>query len=73
MHLPYYDCIKWTIIDPMHNLFLGTAKRILQTQWVDKGLINQNDFATIQDRISACVLPVSVGRIPRKYLQPFTV
>ena len=71
MHLPYYDCIKWTIIDPMHNLFLGTAKRILQTQWVDKGLINQNDFATIQDRISACVLPVSVGRIPRKISSAF--
>ena len=26
---PYYDCIRYTIIDPMHNLLLGTAKRIL--------------------------------------------
>lgn len=30
MYLPYFDCIK---IDPMYNLLLGNAKRILQTQW----------------------------------------
>ena len=27
--LPYYDCIRMAIIDPMHNLFLGTAKHTL--------------------------------------------
>ena len=41
MYLPYYDCIRYTIIDPMHNLLLGTAKRILQMQWIDNGLIKQ--------------------------------
>ena len=25
MQLEYFDCIRFTIIDPMHNLFLGTA------------------------------------------------
>lgn len=25
MHLPYYDCIKMTVIDPMHNLLLGAV------------------------------------------------
>ena len=24
--LPYFDCIKMTAIDPMHNLFCGTTK-----------------------------------------------
>ena len=71
MHLPYYDNIRFTIIDSMHNLFLGTAKRILQTQWLEKNLISKNDFGVIQDRISACVLPVSVGRIPRKISSAF--
>jgi len=28
MNLPYYDCIRCTIIDPMHNLLLGTPKRL---------------------------------------------
>ena len=30
MHPPYYDCVRFAIIDPMHNIFLGTAKRMLQ-------------------------------------------
>ena len=28
MQLEYFDCIRFTIIDSMHNLFLGTAKHI---------------------------------------------
>ena len=30
MQLDYFDCIRYTIIDPMHNLFLGTAKHIMK-------------------------------------------
>jgi len=26
MYLPYYDCVRFAITDPMHNLFLVTAK-----------------------------------------------
>ena len=26
MKLPYFDCVRFTVIDPMHNLFTGTAK-----------------------------------------------
>ncbi len=25
MRLPYYDCVKMTVIDPMHNLLLGVS------------------------------------------------
>jgi len=25
MYLPYYDCVHFAIIDPMHDIFLGTA------------------------------------------------
>lgn len=25
MRLPYYDCVKMTVIDPMHNLLLGAT------------------------------------------------
>ena len=27
--LPYYDSVRFAIIDPMHNLFLGTAKKMI--------------------------------------------
>lgn len=43
LNLPYYDCIRFAIIDPMHNLFLGTPKRILQQQWIENGLISKMD------------------------------
>ena len=31
LQLPYFDPVKMTIIDPMHNLYLGTAKRVWST------------------------------------------
>ena len=30
LDLPYFDPVRMTIIDPMHNLFLGTAKHMLK-------------------------------------------
>lgn len=29
LELPYIDIVKMHIVDPMHNLFLGTAKRVM--------------------------------------------
>ena len=66
MYLPYYDCVRYTIIDPMHNMLLGWAKRILQAQWIENGLIKDKDLDTIQERIGNSILPINVGRIPRK-------
>ena len=35
MMLPYFDCFKFHIIDPMHNLFTGTAKHIMRNIWLE--------------------------------------
>ena len=32
--LPYFDPVKFTVIDPMHNLYLGTAKHVLKFDWI---------------------------------------
>ena len=29
LELPYYDVIRFCVIDPMHNLLLGTVKHML--------------------------------------------
>ena len=29
IELPYFDPIRFTIVDPTHNLFLGTAKYVM--------------------------------------------
>ena len=33
--------------------------------------LSTKDFAKIQQRVDACVVPSSIGRIPRKILQTF--
>ena len=34
LELSYLDCIRFTVIDPMHNLFLGTAKSMFKL-WME--------------------------------------
>ena len=35
--LPYFDCVRLHVVDPMHNLLLGTSKRMMHV-WLDSGL-----------------------------------
>ena len=72
MLLPYYDCVRYAIIDPMHNLFLGTAKRILQKQWLQNDLIRREDINTIQQRMNSFYIPGSTGKIQHKVLSQFS-
>ena len=61
------------IIDPMHNLYLGTAKR-LKNIWLsdDKSLITSTQIQTIQDRVNNINVPADLGRIPRKIETKFS-
>ena len=61
--LEYYDCIRFLIIDPMHNLLLGTAKHVMDV-WREKGIITDENFHTIQVRIHDLQLPSDLGRSP---------
>ena len=72
MYLPYYDCVCFAIIDPMHNMFLGTAKRMLQMQWVQNGILNRNSLNTLQETVDNCVTMSNMGRIPRKIASQFS-
>ena len=38
IQLPHFDPIKFAIVDPMHNLLLGTAKHVLFV-WIKKGIL----------------------------------
>lgn len=51
LELPYYASVEMCIIDPMHNLFLGTAKRVF-TKWVEDDIITRTGLETIQTRIN---------------------
>ena len=71
--LPYFDPIRFTIIvDPMHNLFLGTAKIMLKKVWLEKKLSTDHQFELIQTRVDATTVPSDIGRIPHKILSSFS-
>jgi hypothetical protein len=59
------------VIDIMHNLFLGTAKRMISL-WLDHDLISRSMFDRIQKKVDEFVLPPGVGRIPSKILNGFS-
>ena len=43
----YYYAIRFAVIDPMHNLFLGTSKNLM-TILEDSEVLTETDFQVIQ-------------------------
>ena len=65
LKLPYFNPIRMLVINPMHNLFLSTAKHMLKL-WNQSDLVKRSDFVTLQKTVDAIVVPSDIGRIPRK-------
>ena len=65
LRLPYYDCVRLVVIDPMHNLLLGTAKCLFH-KWIELGLLKPDELKKIQVHIDENVVPPDNGRIPNK-------
>ena len=66
LRLPYFDPIRFTIVDLMHCLFLGISKWIVKRIWVDEGILTSNDLRSIQKTINRIQVPADLGRIPGK-------
>ncbi|CAG8570595.1 12994_t:CDS:10 [Ambispora leptoticha] len=73
LELPYIDIPRFTTIDPMHNIFLGTSKRIMQRAWMNDNFpkIGIKQLYEIQSLIDATPLPVDMGRINFKITSGF--
>ena len=71
MQLEYFDCIRFTIIDPMHNLFLGTAKHMVKNVWLPNKTLKPADLKSIQNLIDNMKVPSNIGRIPTKIATRF--
>lgn len=65
LELPYFDPIRMCIVDPMHNLLLGTAKHMLSV-WKELNLFTSEQFELIQNKVDSFHTPADVGRIPTK-------
>ncbi|OCH86190.1 hypothetical protein OBBRIDRAFT_814722 [Obba rivulosa] len=53
--LPYFDPVRMSVIDPMHNILLGVVK----TQWYDTWILTR----TLRERTSTKKLPRELDRI----------
>ena len=60
-----------TIIDPMHNLYLGTAKHVLKDIWLEHELDDRKDLDNVQSKVDSIFTPHYIGRIPHKIASSF--
>ncbi|CAB4006868.1 Hypothetical predicted protein [Paramuricea clavata] len=65
LDLEYIDAIRFFTIDPMHNLFLGTAKKMFSL-WIETHLLSIKNLEELEKKIQAMDIPNSVGRLPAK-------
>ena len=66
LQLPYFDAVRMLIIDPIHNIYLDTAKYILHGVWIKRNIISSNDVTNINEKLLSWVIPPEVrfGRLP---------
>ena len=60
LQLPYFDAVRMLIIDPMHNLYMGTAKYIINGVRMKKNILTSSDLQKINVKILAWVIPPEV-------------
>ena len=58
LKLPYFNAPRMCIIDPMHNLFLGTAQKMIQL-WKED-ILPREKFQEIQKKVDSYVTPRGV-------------
>ena len=70
LQLPYFNPVRMCVIDPMHNLLLGTAKHIIDI-WKERNILFKNDFDKIQEKVDSFISPADIGRVPLKISSGF--
>lgn len=71
LRLPYFDIVEYHVIDPMHNLLLGTGKHLM-TLWKESEILTKTEFEDIQEQVDKIKVPANVGRIPHKINSNFS-
>ena len=52
------------MIDPMHNLFLGTAKHFARDLWIGRSFLLPSALSKIEATLKNTVVPSRLGRLP---------
>ena len=64
LDLPYFRPIEMLLIDPMHNLFLGTAKHFARNLWIGRNILDATALVKIDKRMKNLTAPTGLGRLP---------
>ena len=64
LDLEYFDVIRFCAIDPMHNLFLGTAKHVFKL-WISEGHLSKQQLKQIEEKLVKMEVPPEMGRLPK--------
>ena len=51
LQLPYFDIVEQHVIDPMHNLLLGTGK-YLMSLWKERRILGREQLENIQEQVN---------------------
>lgn len=70
LDLPYFNAPRFLVIDPMHNLFLGTGKHMINL-WIQSNILASSNFLEIQNFVDTMTVPSDIGRIPHKIQSGF--
>ncbi|KAJ6459895.1 hypothetical protein C8R45DRAFT_826624, partial [Mycena sanguinolenta] len=74
--LKYFDLVRYTVVDPMHNLLLGVAKTQWYTQWIKTGALRADtanyhrELNVIHEFLENFEAPLWAGRLPLRVGEP---
>ena len=63
MDLPYFQPVRYSVIDPMHNLYLGTGKHMMEV-WLSTETLTRAKMSALEEKIYNFVVPDGIGRLP---------
>ena len=63
LSLSYFDPVKFTVVDPMHNLFLGSGKHVFKV-WIQGDFLSKQQLYDIESRLKLFRVPSDIGRLP---------
>ncbi|CAB4473725.1 unnamed protein product [Rhizophagus irregularis] len=66
LRLPYMDPIRFAVVDPMHCLFLGIAKWIIKSIFINQNKLSMEQLRIAQKKMDYIELPSDIGRIPQR-------
>ena len=64
IRLPYFNSVRFCVVDPIHCLFLGVAKWIVTKLWIGEGILNHENLKIMQERADMIKITSDLGRRP---------